>query len=149
MKPIAAIIVAFLALITALSSFFIIDQREQALVLLFGEVRRVETEPGLRFKIPFFEQVRFFDKRIIHLDADPEEVIASDQKRVIVDAFVKYSITNPLKFYQTVRSEVFMQDRLKSILKSRLRAVLGSNPLSALLTPERAKIMETIHSRLN
>ncbi len=147
MKPIYWITLLVIVA-TLFSTLFIVEQTEQVLVLQFGEAKRVIKEPGLHYKIPFVQNVARFDRRIIDLNADPEEVIASDQKRLIVDAFAKYRIINPLQFYQTVRTEAKMQERLNAILQARLRGVLGSHPLSALLTDQRVKIMATIRDNI-
>ena len=140
MKPIF-LALAFFVFIMVASSVYTVAQTEQALVLQLGEPVSVVKEPGLNFKMPFVQNVVKFDNRILDLNARPNEVIASDQKRLIVDAFVKYKITDPLKFYQTVREENTLMQRLNTNLDSSLRQVLGSIPLSALLTGERAKIM--------
>jgi len=143
---IIAIAVAFLVY----GSVFIVNQAEQVLILRFGEPVDVVNKPGLNFKRPFFlESIVRFDKRVLDLNAEPREVIASDQKRLIVDAFAKYRITDPLKFYQTVRNEYGIRTRLNSILDSRLREVLGSFPLSTLLTGERSNIMQQIYENVN
>lgn len=147
-KPIYIILGAVLLLLIN-STAFILDQREQALVVQFGEPVRVVKDPGLHFKIPFAQDLITFDKRILDLNADPRELIASDQKRLIVDSFAKYKIVDPLKFYQTVRNEAGMRTRLNAILDSRLREVLGSVPLQALLTGERTKIMHSIKQNVN
>lgn len=142
-KPITLISIG-LALFLLINALFVVDQRQQALVLQFGEVVRVIKEPGLKFKVPFIQKVSLFDSRILNLSADEKEVIAKDQKRLIVTAFAKYKITNPLKFYQTVRDENGVRTRLNSILDSSLRQVLGEVPLATLLTGERAAIMKSI-----
>ncbi len=122
-------------------SFYVLDQRRTALVTQFGETVRYVTEPGLKFKIPLIQDVRFFDKRIQNLVADTTEVIASDQKTMRVDAFTKYRIVDGLKFYQTAKDDRGFKLRLSPILDSSLRQVLGSRPFITLLTPERAGIM--------
>lgn len=142
-------ILGFIALLTLNSAVFILDQREQALVVQFGEPIREVREPGLNFKIPFAQELIVFDKRVLDLNADPRELIAADQKRLIVDSFAKYKIVDPLRFYQTVRNEAGMRTRLNAILDSRLREVLGSVPLQALLTGERSQIMQDIRSKVN
>lgn len=147
-KPIAIFILGLITIL-GLTSFFIVEQRQQALVLQFGEVVRVIQEPGLKFKIPFIQKVSLFDNRILNLSADEKEVIAKDQKRLIVTAFTKYRITNPLKFYQTVRDENGVRSRLNSILDSSLRQILGEVPLATLLTGERATIMRNIQQLVN
>ena len=109
---IIAVVLAGAAIVITLSAAFIVDQREQVLVLQFGDPKRVIQEPGLNFKIPFIQQTVRFDKRLLDFDNAPEEVIASDQKRLVVDAFARYHITDPLKFYQTVGTEMALRPRL-------------------------------------
>jgi modulator of FtsH protease HflC len=149
MNRVAITIAAGIFGILALNSFFIVKQQQQALVLQFGEVVRVIKEPGLTFKIPFIQKVTFFDNRVLNLSADEKEVIAKDQKRLIVTAFAKYKITDPLKFYQTVRDEDGIALRLNSVVESSLRQILGSVPLATLLTGERGKIMQDIRDVVN
>ncbi len=139
---IAAVLVV--AGIFAMSSLFIVDQTEQALVLQFGQPLRVLRDPGLQVKKPFIQNVIFYDKRLLDFEPPPEEVIASDQKRLIVDTYARYRITNPLLFYQTVASEVTARARLGALVSGSLRQVIGNVTLSALLSPERAKIMRQI-----
>ena len=102
-KIIAGIIVALAAV--AFFSIFIVKEVNQAIVLQFGDPKRIISKPGLNFKIPFIQNVVFLDKRILNLDTPPEEVIASDQKRLIVDAFARFQIVDPLKFYISVGNE--------------------------------------------
>jgi len=148
MKAIPYILAALV--IIFLGSVYIVDETEQAIVLQFGEPQSGIKKAGLHFKRPFFLQnVVKMDKRILDLNAEPRELIAADQKRLIVDAFAKFRITNPLKFYQTVRNEFGIRTRLNSILDSRLREVLGSVPLSTLLTGERSDIMRQIKDNVN
>ncbi len=142
-KPQYIISIVILVLLL-LNSFFVLEQRQQALVVQFGEVKKVIKTPGLKFKMPIIQDVVIFDNRILDLNADPRELIAADQKRLIVDAFAKYQIVDPLKFYQTVRDEIGVRNRLNSILDSSLRQVLGSVPLNTLLTSERVRIMRNI-----
>lgn len=132
-----------------LNSAFIVKQTEQALVMQFGKFVREEKNPGIYFKAPFLQNVEYFDKRLLDFDATPNEVIAADQKRLIVDAFIRYKITNPLLFKQTVGNEMTMRSRLNSILESSLRQVLGSVPLSAVLSEKRAEIMSDIRNLVN
>lgn len=98
-------IVAVALVIVGLSSVFVVHQTEQALVLQFGEPQRVVKEPGLHFKVPFVQNVVSFDNRVLSFDADTQEVIAADQKRLVVDAFARFRITDPLLFYQAVGNE--------------------------------------------
>ncbi len=139
---IAAVLVV--AGIFAMSSLFIVDQTEQALVLQFGQPLRVLRDPGLQVKKPFIQNVIFYDKRLLDFEPPPEEVIASDQKRLIVDTYARYRITNPLLFYQTVASEVTARARLGALVSGSLRQVIGNVTLSALLSPQRATIMRQI-----
>ena len=124
-----------------LSAAFIVDQREQVLVLQFGDPRRVVAEPGLYFKFPFIQRVVRFDKRLLDFDNPPEEVIASDQKRLVVDAFARYHISDPLKFYQTVGTEMALRPRLGSVISSTLRQVLGTSPLQQVVSEKRGDLM--------
>ena len=128
-------------IILLLSAAFIVDQREQALVLQFGEPREVIQDPGLNFKTPFIQQVVRFDKRLLDFDNAPEEVIASDQKRLVVDAFARYHIVDPLKFYQTVGTERALRPRLGSVINSTLRQVLGTAPLQQVVSEKRGALM--------
>jgi modulator of FtsH protease HflC len=136
-------------LFVAANSLFVVSQTEQALILQFGKPVRVVQEPGLNGKVPFVQNVEFYDKRLLDFDAESKEVIAADQKRLIVDAFVRYRITDPLRFKQTVGNEATMRSRLNSILESSLRQVLGSVPLSAVLSEKRSEMMDDIRSLVN
>ncbi len=131
------------------NALFVVSQTEQALVLQFGKPVRAEQTPGLKLKMPFLQNVEFFDKRLIDFDAEPKEVIASDQKRLIVDAFVRYRITDPLRFKQSVANESTMRSRLNSILESSLRQVLGSVPLSEVISEKRPEVMQKIRTLVN
>jgi modulator of FtsH protease HflC len=137
----AALVVAG---IVAMSSLFIVSQTEDALVLQFGKPVRVITEPGLSVKQPFIQNVIIYDKRLLDFEPPPEEVIASDQKRLIADTYTRYRILNPLLFYQTVATEAIVRARLGALVSGSLRQVIGNVTLSALLSPERAKIMRRI-----
>ncbi|RZI46351.1 protease modulator HflC [Rickettsiales endosymbiont of Peranema trichophorum] len=141
------ILIPFVLLLV--NSVYVVDQRQIALVVQFGEPVNQEVTPGLKVKLPFVQQVFFFDKRIENLRSDTSEVIASDQKTMRVDAFGKYKIVDALKFYQTVQNEDKFKARLAPILDSSLRQVLGSMPFKSLLTPERAIIMRKIRDLVN
>jgi membrane protease subunit HflC len=147
LRPIYLILLV-VVLIVLSSSVFVIEQREQGLVLQLGEPVKVVYQPGIHTKIPLVQNVVKFDKRILDLNARANEVIAADQKRLIVDAFVKFRIKDPLKFYQTVRTEAVALQRLDTFLDSSLRQVLGSVPLSALLTDKRSEVMHGIWQEL-
>lgn len=140
---------AAVALFIGINAVFIVPQTEQALVLRFGKPVKVVQEPGLSFKTPFIENVEMYDKRLLVFNAEKKEVIASDQKRLVVDAFVRYRITDPLKFKQTVADERTMNNRLNTILESALRQALGSAPLTAVISSERGKMMKTVRDIVN
>jgi membrane protease subunit HflC len=140
-------LVLFLALL-AFNTFFVVEQREQALITQFGDPVRTVQAPGLAVKIPFFQTATFFDKRILELDAPPEEVIASDRRRIVVDAFARYRIVNPLRYYQSVRTDAVARQRLSSILSSSLRGVLGQKSFAALLSAERPQLMKAIRDQI-
>ena len=146
-KFILPIIVAIAAL--AFFSIFIVKEVNQAIVLQFGDPKKIITKPGLNFKLPFIQNVVFLDKRILNLDAPPEEVIASDQKRLIVDAFARFKIIDPLKFYISVGNERVARSRLATIINSRIRSVLGTQRLQTLLSEDRNKQMALIQDGVN
>ena len=130
-------------------SAFIVKEINQAIVLQFGNPKKIITEAGLKFKLPFIQNVVFIDKRILNLDNAPEEVIAADQKRLIVDAFARFQIVDPLKFYISVGNERVARSRLSTIINSRIRGVLGTQELSTLLSKERSKQMAIIQNDVN
>ena len=148
MKKIILPIIGVLAL-TAFFSIFIVKEVNQAIVLQFGDPKRIILKPGLNFKLPFIQNVVFLDKRILNLDAPPEEVIASDQKRLIVDAFARFQIVDPLKFYISVGNERVARSRLSTIINSRIRSVLGTQRLQTLLSEDRNKQMALIQDGVN
>ncbi len=142
---IAAVIIG----IAGFNSLYTVHQVQQVLLLQFGEPVGVVREPGLKFKIPFVQDVTYIDKRILDLDAPPEEVIASDQKRLVVDAFARFKITDPLKFYQTVGNEAVARSRMGSLINSNLRQVLGSEAFSTVLSGKRDALMKRIRDLVN
>ena len=148
MKKIILPIIGVLTL-TAFFSIFIVKEVNQAIVLQFGDPKRILLKPGLNFKLPFIQNVVFLDKRILNLDAPPEEVIASDQKRLIVDAFARFQIVDPLKFYISVGNERVARSRLSTIINSRIRSVLGTQELQTLLSEDRNKQMALIQEGVN
>ncbi len=129
--------------------FFTVDQTQQALIVEFGEPQRVVNEPGLGAKFPLIQDVVYFDKRILDLNAPTEEVTSSDQKRLVVDAFARYRINDPLLFYQSVGSIGIANNRLAAILNSSLRSVLASQPFQAMLSARRAELMTRIRDLVN
>jgi len=130
-------------------SLFVVKETNQAIVLQFGDPKKVIVEPGLQMKIPFIQNVVFLDRRILNLDAPPIEVIASDQKRLIVDAYARFKIEDPLKFYISVGDERVVRSRLSTIINSRIRSVLGTQSLATLLSEDRTKQMAIIQEGVN
>ena len=141
-------IIIVLAIITYLS-LFTVKEINQAIVLQFGNPKKVITTAGLQWKIPFVQNVVFLDRRILSLDPAPEEVIASDQKRLIVDAYSRFTIVDPLKFYISVGNEMVARSRLATIINSRIRNVLGKQSLATLLSEERGRQMAIIQEGVN
>ena len=130
-------------------SVIIVQEINQAIVLQFGDPKKIITKSGLNFKIPFIQNVVYLDKRILNLDNPPEEVIAADQKRLIVDAIARFKIVDPLKFYISVGNERVARSRLSTIINSRLRGVLGKQELATLLSTDRVRQMEIIQNDVN
>ena len=135
--------------ILASASIFTVHQTQQALVLQFGDPRRVITEPGLNFKVPFVQNVISIDKRILDLDSPAEELIASDQKRLVVDAFTRYRIIDPLQFYKALRDERRARSRLAAIVSSSMRSVLGEEEFQAVVRDKRDDLMTRIRDLVN
>ena len=148
MKKILLPLIGIVAVVSFFS-IFVVKEINQAIVLQFGDPKRIIVKPGLNFKIPFIQNVVFLDKRILNLDTPPEEVIASDQKRLIVDAFARFQIIDPLKFYISVGNERVARSRLSTIINSRLRSVLGQQELQTLLSKDRTKQMALIQEGVN
>ena len=130
-------------------SLFTVKEINQAIVLQFGDPKKIIAEAWLQVKIPFIQNVVFIDRRILSLDPAPEEVIASDQKRLIVDAYARFKIVDPLKFYISVGDERVARSRLATIINSRLRGVLGKQSLATLLSEDRSKQMDIIQNDVN
>jgi membrane protease subunit HflC len=130
-------------------SVIIVKETNQAIVLQFGDPKKIITNAGLNFKLPFIQNVVYLDKRVLNLDNPPEEVIASDQKRLIIDAITRFQIIDPLKFYISVGNERVARSRLSTIINSRIRGVLGTQDLATLLSTERAKQMSIIKNDVN
>ncbi len=142
------ILVIFILFLTFTGAFFIVNETKQALVLQFGDPRKVVTKPGLQFKIPFIQDAVFLDSRLLNLDPQPEEMILSDQKRIIVDSFARYNIVDPLKFYQTVRNETTFSDRFGRIINAAVRGVIAKYSLTSLLSQKRIQIMAEIEDQI-
>ena len=131
-------------------ALFTVNQTQQALVLQFGEPKRTIQEPGLAFKMPFIQDVVYYEKRVLSLiPQDAEEVILSDQKRLQVDAYARYQISDPLLFFQTVRNELGARGRLEAIIDSSVRRALGRETLASILTGQRNDITRSIGDEVN
>jgi membrane protease subunit HflC len=142
-------VIALAALIIVFSSLFTVYQTQQALVVRLGQVVRVVNEPGLHVKLPFIDSVIGIDKRILDLEAPAQEVIASDQKRLVVDAFARYRIHDPLRFYQTLGSKTAADSQLAILLNSALRRVLGEATFIQVVRDQRAQLMARIRDLIN
>ena len=142
------LVAAVAALIVILSSLFVVDERERALVLQFGQIQRVEAEPGLKFKLPFIQQVVRYDDRILALDTDPIEVTPADDRRLVVDAFARYRVADVVQLRQATGAGglIDAERRLEDILNPRIRAVLGADGVTSntILSDERAELMNRI-----
>ena len=140
-------VVAFAAAVLAWNTFFVVEQREEAVVLRFGQPERVIHAPGqggagLNFKQPFLENVVKFDRRNQAMEADQEEIVDGNQERLVVDAFLRYRISDPLKYYTTLRDEHTAQDRLEQLVNSSLRQVLGSSSTTDIIAGKRDQLMQ-------
>ena len=140
---------AAVVLVLVLSALFTVHQTQQALVLQFGEPKRVVTEPGLHVKLPFVQNAVYIDRRVLDFDAESQEVILGDQKRLVVDAFARYRILDPLRFYQAVGDEAMLRGRVNTILDASLRKVLGEVPLFTVLSADRVALMSRIRESAN
>jgi membrane protease subunit HflC len=145
---IGLVIVAIIGVVAS-ASLFTVHQTQQALVLQFGDPRAVVTEPGLHAKVPFVQNVIFLDKRILALDSPAEELIAADQKRLVVDAFTRYRIVEPLKFYTSLQNEARAESRLAAVVSSSMRSVLGAEEFQAVVRDKRDELMKRIRDSVN
>ena len=134
--------------ILAFLSLFTVNETEHAIVMQFGEPKNVISEPGLKYK-HFWQDVRYYEKRVLNLDPPVETMVLSDQKRVLVDAFVRYRITDPLEFFRTVRIEQTLRARLSTVTNSVIREVLGSTTLPSILSERRLGLLDRIVDNLN
>jgi len=138
---------AVVVLIVLANTFFVVNQREQAVVVRLGDPVRVinagrETAAGLKMKVPFLEQVLTFDKRNLSLETEEEEIIAADQERLVVDAFIRYRIDDPLQYYRTLRDDRTARDRIQRLVNSSLRQVLGSATSNDIISGARSGVMQ-------
>ncbi len=148
-KQVFIAIVIFLGYMLVSDSIFVVNQQQQALVLQFRDVVRTIHDPGLNFKIPFFQTIAYFDKRVLPLEAPEQEAILADQKRLVVDAFARYRITDPLKFFQRLNNERVANDQLGILVNSSMRQILGTLSMTDVLSEQRAKIMIAIRDEMN
>ncbi len=137
-------VIVVLSGIVGLGAVFTVHETEQAIVTQFGEVKRVVNKSGLHFKIPIAQEVITIDKRVLDFDARQEEVPTGDQKQIVVDAFVRYRIDNPLEFFKSVRSESVLNQRLGKVVNASLRQEFGDVSLATLLTPKRSDMIKRI-----
>lgn len=159
-NPITWAVLAFLVVITLMGTVYTVPETKQAVVLQLDRPVRIvnaydakapfgQTKAGLQAKFPFFETVRYVDKRVLDLDMPEQTVLSTDQLRLVVDAFARFRIVDPLRMIQTVGSEDRVAEALSRILGSRLRNELGKQPFAALLSPERTTLMEDIQQSVN
>jgi modulator of FtsH protease HflC len=159
-RPLVSGAIILLLLVLLLSSFPIVPETKQAVVVRFGKPERIlnRYEPGrpigtagagLSYRIPFVDQIVWIDKRVLAVDMEPQPVLSTDQRRLMVDAFARYRIVDPLLMYIRSTSEENLKSQLQTILRSDVRNELGRQPFSALLTPERQGIMDDVRTALN
>lgn len=131
------------------SATFIVSQTQQAVVLQFGDPKRVIEEPGLHFKLPFLQNVRYLEKRVLNLDPAEQTVLLEDNRRLVVDAFVRYRINDPLTFIRSVGTETILDGRLSPVVNNAVRAVFGEATLTDVVSRERSRLMTDIRVRLD
>jgi membrane protease subunit HflC len=159
-RPLVSAVVAFIVLLLLLGSFPIVPETKQAVVVRFGKPERIlnRYEPGrpigtagagLSYRIPFFDQIVWIDKRVLSVDMEPQPVLSTDQRRLMVDAFARYRIVDPLLMYIRSTTEDNLKSQLQTILRSEVRNELAKQPFSALLSPERQGIMDDVRTSLN
>jgi membrane protease subunit HflC len=130
-------------------TFFTVQQTESALILQFGRVVTEYRTPGLKVKMPFMQEVLYFDNRLLHFSLPELEVNAADQKRLVVDLFVRYRIVDVLRFYKTIGQDIRnVENRLSGLVLDNMQEVIARFPLSAMLSPKRSEIMDEIHKRV-
>lgn len=148
-SALVAAIIAGVVILAGLLSIFQVPQWQDAIVLQFGKpVRVIVDKPGLHWRVPFIENVHYVDKRVLNFDAPAQELLTLDQKRIVISAYVRYQIEDPLRFYQVGRTESRAEGQIGSVLVSALRAVIGNVSMTNILTPQRAELMKDITSLL-
>lgn len=148
MMMIMGILLGALAIVGS-SSLYTVNQIQQVIILQFGKPVDVVKDPGLHWKMPFVWEVVYYDKRVLDFNLPLEEPIAADQKKMLIDSFARYRITDPLKVYQAVRSETVIRQRIATLINSAMRSVVGQVPLTSLLSDERERIMRDIRDQVN
>lgn len=148
-RLVAGLVAAVFVLFVFASSFFVVSQKEQAVIFQFREIVRVVNQPGLHFKVPLLQTVEMFDNRVLAVDAPSQEIMMAEQKPLEVDAFARYRIVDPRLFYQRLRNEQVAGDRLGSLLNASLRSVLGTIKMANVLSPDRVGVMAKIKDELN
>lgn len=143
------LVLAVVAAFVGYSAMFTVYETRQAIVIRFGNPIRVITQPGLHFKAPFIDNVVYIDKRILDLENPAQEIIAADQKRLVVDAFARYRIVDPLRFYQAIQTVAAANSQLQTLLNSALRRVLGESSFQDVVRDERDKLMTRIREQLD
>lgn len=147
LKLIVPIILVVVILVLLANSLFTIDETEQAIVVQLGKYIRTINEPGLNFKIPFFQSIHKFERRILEYDTDAKPIITSDKKHLVVDYYARWRIVDPLKFYQTMRDELKAQSRLDDIVFSEMREEVARHTMTEIISENREIIMEQVHQQ--
>lgn len=147
--PVAIAVVVLLTIWLGALSFYTVDPTEQVLLLQFGAPRQVVSDQGLHVKLPFVQSIQVIDRRLLSLEAPAEEVITEDKKRIVVDAFARWRVVDPLRFYQTLLDRTGAEMRLTPFLSSDLRRVLGSQSFATVLSAARADLMHDIRDDMN
>jgi membrane protease subunit HflC len=148
MTIVMGIFLAVLAIVGS-SSLYTVNQIQQVIVLQFGKPVDVVKDPGLHWKMPFVWEAVYYDKRVLDFNLPLEEPIAADQKKMLIDSFARYRITDPLKVFQTVRNETVIRQRIAPLINSAMRSVVGRVPLTSLLSEERERIMRDVRDQVN
>jgi modulator of FtsH protease HflC len=144
-KVVALAVVLLLVILTATSAFYVVDERQKVIVVRFGQILRHDDKPGLHLKTPFVDEVRYFDSRILTLDAEPQPFLTGEKKYVIVDSFVKWRVLDARQYFLTVGgSEIEARRRLEQIVNSGLRDEFGKRTVHSVVSDERAKIMDIL-----
>ncbi len=147
--PAIFLAVLFLALFGISQSVFIVPEHQQTMVMQFGEPVGLHTEPGLKFKVPMIQQVKAFEKRALDVDTVPEQVILADRKRIVVDTFARYRITDMLAFYKSLQTTEQANSRISNIINSTMRSTMGTTTMTDILSDKRGQLMHQIRTQVN